>query len=386
MLSVESRMRLRKPQAWIGGIALVMNTAILQGQPQPSQPPASPPSIEQSPAPPPAPITPPRSRKLQKSAFVSAYGLSRSYLGVDICNVTQDRLGALKLKEERGVEITMVDKDGPAAKSGIKEHDVILDFNGTKVDSEEQLRRLLRETPPGRTISLGLSRDGQPLTIKVQLGDRDKLMGEMDKKWGLHIPAPPVMPDVPSMRDFAWAPDIRILRVSPTRIGIVVDNLTPQLGEYFGVKNADGVLVRSVEKGSAAEAGGIKAGDVITKIDNEPISDRSDLTRALRQKKSGQKIAVGIMRDRREQTLTVTLSENKESSSVFEFPVVDTQELKDALKNMRPEINRTVRIALNSAAAQLERQRICEQVSKSISQAMKQLEQQLHRIEFDEEF
>src|SRR5580765_4145913 len=83
--------------------------------------------------------------------YVDAAG--RSYLGVDIQDVTAERVNALKLKEERGVEITMVDQDAPAGKAGLKEHDVILEFNGTAVESEEQLRRLIREVPPGRNVA-----------------------------------------------------------------------------------------------------------------------------------------------------------------------------------------------------------------------------------------
>src|SRR5271169_896979 len=97
-----------------------------------------------------------------------------SYLGVDIVDITSDRLGALKLKEEQGVEVTMVDQDAPAGKAGIKEHDVILTMNGTPIESKTQLQRMIHETPPGRLVSFGLSRDGQALTIKVQLGDRHK--------------------------------------------------------------------------------------------------------------------------------------------------------------------------------------------------------------------
>src|SRR5690242_16152315 len=76
-----------------------------------------------------------------------------AYLGVDLRDVTTDRLSALKLKEERGVEVTMVDQDAPAGKAGLKEHDVILTMNGTNVDSVEQLRRMIHETPAGRTVS-----------------------------------------------------------------------------------------------------------------------------------------------------------------------------------------------------------------------------------------
>src|SRR5579872_1937709 len=100
-----------------------------------------------------------------------------SYLGVDIADVTTDRLGALKLKEEKGVEVTMVDQDAPAGKAGLKEHDVILTMNGNPVESGAQLRRMIHETPPGRTVTLGLSRDGQPMSVKVQLADKHKEFG-----------------------------------------------------------------------------------------------------------------------------------------------------------------------------------------------------------------
>src|SRR6266852_7015848 len=119
-----------------------------------------------------------RATESSYSSFGDAYGYpseefgATSYLGVDITDVSADRLSALKLKEERGVEVTMVDQDAPAGKAGLKEHDVILEYNGQRVESEQQIRRMINETPPGRTASLGISRDGAPMTIKVQVGDR----------------------------------------------------------------------------------------------------------------------------------------------------------------------------------------------------------------------
>src|SRR2546425_7405324 len=82
-----------------------------------------------------------------------------AYLGVDVSDVTTERLSALKLKDERGVEVTMVDQDAPAGKAGLKEHDVILTMNGSNVDSGAQLRRMIRETPPGRLVSFGRSEE-----------------------------------------------------------------------------------------------------------------------------------------------------------------------------------------------------------------------------------
>src|ERR1700731_3494899 len=106
--------------------------------------------------------------------FPSEESGTGSYLGVDISDITSDRLGALKLKEEQGVEVTMVDQDAPAGKAGIKEHDVILTMNGTAIESGAQLRRMIHEMPAGRMVIFGISRDGHPMTIKVQLADRKK--------------------------------------------------------------------------------------------------------------------------------------------------------------------------------------------------------------------
>src|SRR5690348_17189417 len=116
--------------------------------------------------------------KAAPNPYAYAPAAGHSYLGVDIRDITHDRMAALNLKEERGVEITMVDGDAPAGKAGLREHDVILGFNGTPVESEEQLRRLIRETPPGRTVNIDISRAGNPMKMSVQLADRGKIVAE----------------------------------------------------------------------------------------------------------------------------------------------------------------------------------------------------------------
>jgi serine protease Do len=270
-------------------------------------------TTEQTPATPPK--APRRPTPPARAAYM-AYASSGSYLGIDISEVTSDRVGALKLKEERGVEVTMVDRDAPAGKAGLKEHDVILEMNGTRIEGEEQLRRMLRETPAGRKITLGISRDGQPMQVEATLAARENAMrGAMPRVWKME--APEVM--IPAMPDIQ-VPQFEVMVRSYSRsTGMMVDNLTPQLGEFFGVKSGQGVLVRSVEKGSAAEAAGLKAGDVITKVDNEGIDDRNDWNRVMRKK--GGKVSFGIVRDKREQTLTVTLPEVKSSQEgrFFDF-------------------------------------------------------------------
>src|ERR1700729_2002277 len=265
-----------------------------------------------------------------------------AYLGVDIADITSDRLGALKLKEEKGVEVTMVDQDAPAGKAGVKEHDVILDLNGTAIESKTQLHRMIHETPPGRVVTLGLSRDGQPVTIKVQLADRSKEfahMGPKDWNWdskNFHVEIPP-MPNLP---DFE-VPNMGVVYVhSSMRSGLMVENLTPQLGEFFGARNGNGVLVRSVEKGSRADKAGLRAGDVITRVGDQPVHDTSDFTHALHSHSSGS-VNVGVIRDKKDQTLTITLPERKDSGEVIEESLEDselTAEAQTELSEMRNEI------------------------------------------------
>src|SRR5450432_2680523 len=198
----------------------------------------------------------------QPWVFSSDEGGTSSYLGVDITDVSTERLTALKLKEEKGVEVTMVDQDAPAGKAGIKEHEVILAMNGTSIESGAQLRRMIHETPAGRVVSFDLSRDGQPVTVKVQLGDRHKefsMAHNNSNEFHFEMPKMPVMPDIDI------GPINVVVMTNTGHRGLMVENITPQLGEFFGVKNDNRVLIRSVEKGSRAEKAGFRAGDVIVK-------------------------------------------------------------------------------------------------------------------------
>ncbi|MGD0416826.1 MAG: PDZ domain-containing protein [Terriglobales bacterium] len=264
-------------------------------------------------------------------------GGGSSYLGVDIADVSPERLGELKLKEEHGAEVTMVDQDAPAGKAGLHEHDVIVSLNGTAIESAAQLRRMIKETPAGRVVNLGISRDGQPLTIKVQLADRHKSMAWEPQ---VHVDIPRI-PDIPAMPDFDIPVSVVVVH-SSARSGLMVENITPQLGDFFGVKGGNGVLVRSVEKGSRGEKAGFHAGDVVVKVNNRPVHDTSDFTHALRSS-SGSTAAVTVMREKREQNLTLPLPEKKDSGSLLEdsFDLPDfTAETEQAINRAGDEIAR----------------------------------------------
>jgi serine protease Do len=273
-------------------------------------------------------------------------GSGSSYLGVDIADVTGERLSELKLKEEHGAEITMVDSDAPAGKAGLKEHDVILSLNGTAVDSAAQLRRMIKETPSGRVVSLGISRDGQPMTIKVQLADRKKSVSWAPEahEYKFEMPQLPAMPDID-------IPISVVIAHSSLRSGLMVENITPQLGDFFGVKSGNGVLVRSVEKGSRGEKAGFHAGDVVIKVSDQLVHDSSDFVHALREAKGGS-AAVTVIRDKKEQTFTLTLPPRKDSGRLLENALdVDlTAQLRSAENTMKSVAPGALEKSLDDAA------------------------------------
>jgi serine protease Do len=311
---------------------------------------------------------------------------TNSYLGVDIANITTDRLGVLKLKEEQGVEVTMVDQDAPAGKAGIKEHDVILTMNGTAIESKTQLQRMIHETPPGRVVTLGLSRDGQAMSIKVQLADRrnEFALGPKDKYFkdkDFHVEIPPI----PNLPDFD-IPNIGVVYVhSSMRSGVMVENLTPQLGDFFGAKSGNGVLVRSVDKGSRAEKAGLRAGDVITRVGDQPVHDTSDFTHALHSQ-SAASVTLGVIRDKKEQTFTLTLPERKDSGEVIEesleAPELDAErqlelsEVQNEIAKLRPQME----LANQMELAKEESRKASEQVRKAMRDRQKDMKEQAEKL------
>jgi membrane-associated protease RseP (regulator of RpoE activity) len=301
-------------------------------------------------------------------------GSASSYLGVDIADVSPERLGELKLKEEHGAEVTMVDQDAPAGKAGLHEHDVILSINGTAIESAAQLRRMIKETPPGRVVNLGISRDGQPLTIKVQLVDRRKSM-----TWDpqVHVDIPRI-PDIPAMPEFDIPVSVVVVH-SSARSGLMVENITPQLGDFFGVKDGKGVLVRSVEKGSRGEKAGFRAGDVVVKVNGQAVRDASDFTHALRSS-SGGAAAVTVMREKREQNLTLTLPAKKDSGSLLEdsFDIPDfTAETEQAINRAEDEIARMS----PAIVEKVQQQALCwKEMEKKLQDSQRKLQDSQRRM------
>jgi membrane-associated protease RseP (regulator of RpoE activity) len=167
---------------------------------------------------------------------------------------------------------------------------------------------------------------------------------------------------------------------SSARSGLMVENLTPQLGDFFGAKNGQGVLVRSVEKGSRAEKAGFRAGDVIVKVNGESISDSGDFTHAIHGRKNNS-VNVSIIRDKKEQTLSLSLPERNQSQMLdesFEVPeldadtAIDLSEVQSEIARVNPEIERTVRAVRPDPD---EMREIREQQQEALREAREQREE-----------
>ncbi|HVJ09633.1 MAG TPA: PDZ domain-containing protein [Acidisarcina sp.] len=248
---------------------------------------------------------------------------SQGYLGVDIRDIDSDRAGALKLKEAKGAEIVTVDHDAPAGKSGLRVHDVILEMNGQAVEGVEQLRRLLRETPSGRTVTFVVSRNGVLTNVSVQLADRATVEQEA---WNNHISVPEPPPAMGFNSSTAGSPHglmggWSLGKGSALYVGAIMDPVAPQLANYIGVQEGMGLLVKSVDSKSPAATAGLKQNDVVLKINQDTLSTRADWERELREN-YGKSVQLTIVRDRKQQVLTMQAGspKNQKKKSELDWP------------------------------------------------------------------
>jgi hypothetical protein len=191
------------------------------------------------------------------------------------------------------------------------------------------------------------------------------------------------MPAMPNMSNFDVPVSVVVVH-SSMRSGLMVENITPQLGEFFGAKDGKGVLVRSVEKGSRAEKAGFRAGDVIVRVNGQVVHDTSDFSHAIRSTDAGN-VSVGIIRDKREQTLTLPLPERKDSGELFEesfdFPDFDAEANLDWAKmgSDLAELKPQMQFAIEESKRMVEN--LKPEIEKATQQAREEVERQRPEIE-----
>jgi len=227
----------------------------------------------------------------------SAFATNRGYLGIALADIDADRASVLKLHEDSGVEVLNVQAGSPADKSGIRPGDVLLNYNGEKILGVQQLGRLVRETPPGRKVTIEYWRDGRTAKLSLVTGS-------------FVDPSASGSPDFEAMRGVAvfnrLGSDVPnpVLLWRSSLLGVECEAVDSQLAEYFGVKR--GVLVRFVLDDSPAKKAGLKAGDVLTAVGGRAVATPRDVTACLRMDRHGDKIPVAVTRNRKQLILHVT--------------------------------------------------------------------------------
>lgn len=206
-------------------------------------------------------------------------------LGVHVEELPFGRLDALQLPY--GILVTHVMAGSPAERDGLRAGDILLELNGQSIFSVSRLRWLIGKAAPNARLELKYYRNGETAIASVSLEKSPRL------------PSPPPS----SQKHGAWA--------SAAYLGVSLQSLTEGLREAFAVPDNAGVLVADVYADSAAYRAGLRAGDVIVKMNRRTIRNIDDVRRALDYFDPGEKLKLEIIRDKKREQLEVALGERK---------------------------------------------------------------------------
>ncbi len=221
---------------------------------------------------------------------VQAQAAKRPWIGVYMQDLSQDLAEAFDLKASKGVLISSIEDGSPAATAGLKSRDIILEYDGKEVLDSEDLIDLVRESEIGQNVPVVVNREGSEMTFNVEVGERREPSFRSESDWG---PAP-----------YAFFDSFR--RVG---IGVSMQTLSGDLGEYFGVPNGEGALITEVMKDSPAEKAGLKVGDVIVAVNGESVESPSDVSSFMRGKDRGEEVEISIIRDRNPEKVALEVDE-----------------------------------------------------------------------------
>ena len=204
----------------------------------------------------------------------------RGWLGVMIQEVTPEIAHALGLKEVKGALVADVTPGSPADKADIRRGDVIIEYNGHKIEEMNELPRLVANTPVDKSVPIKIWRNGKIKQLTVKVGELEEKVAKGERRY------------------------------APQDLGLKVEELTPYLAQRLGVKRIHGVIITYVVPGSPAHEAGLSRGDIILKINRHPIEDLNDYQEAINSAKPGDTLLFLI--ERREGTLFVALKVPKD--------------------------------------------------------------------------
>ncbi len=303
-------------------------------------------------------------------ALISGFALAKSkdrpeaavaqkaFLGVYLQDIDEDTQEALELESGEGVLVEGVVDGSAADKAGLKEQDVIITFDGQEVDDSDQLRGLIAEHQPGDKVKVKVIRSGKEKNLTVALGKSSDL-----EDFEINLP------DIPGPGDFHTY-SFSIPSFNRARMGVSISDLTEQLGSFFGVKEGKGALITEVVEDSPAEKAGLKAGDVIVRIDGDKVNSTSDVYEALEGKEKGDQVNVEVIRDKGSHSLTVTVElegPQKWHANTWNFQAPKVK--------MRQQVEPKIKIFTDKMEAQDDLREELNELKKELKELQKELKE-----------
>ena len=189
----------------------------------------------------------------------------RGWLGVVIQDLTEDMARALNMPPTKGVLVTDMVPDGPAAKANLRRDDVITHIDGVAIDSVAHLRNRVAVAGAGSTIKLGVLRGGKPLKLEAKLSELpSEAVAKLDRNQG-------------------------------ALGGLTLEPLTDEARQRLGLpRRVSGIVVKSIDAGSAAADAGLREGDVILEINRQAIANPTQFAAIYKQ--AGGKILLFVYR------------------------------------------------------------------------------------------
>ena len=232
---------------------------------------------------------------------------STAWLGVHLQDMTPRLAKEMSLKTESGALVRSVVDDSPADKAGLKEDDVIVEFNGTKIKDSDDLVGAVHDAKPDASADIVVVRADDRKTLKATLGE----MPDRELRTMVIPPRTPLPPHTERFEIFGGSGGY----------GLVLSTLNRQLAEYFGAPNNHGVLVEEVNRKSPAEKAGFKAGDVIIKIGSETVENTDDVYSALEDFKKGDKATFDVIRKGTRTSIALEINAEDWGSTGREFRI-----------------------------------------------------------------
>ncbi len=189
--------------------------------------------------------------------------VTRGWLGVMIQKITPEIAKSFGLSESEGALVGDVVKGSPADKAGIKRGDVIVEFDGKKIKSVEDLPKLVAATRPDTKAKMIGIRDGARKEFSVTIGTLKEEKEVVEAK-------------------------------TEENMGLSVQNITPEIAQQLNLDTSDGVVVMDINPSSPAYAAGVRRGQVIIEINRKEIKDVEDYKKVVSKIKGGDVVTLYI--------------------------------------------------------------------------------------------